>query len=238
MPGILYDATKKLIIENTQALQRILSDCAGPFYVYVLCVPPVARRMRPFYVGVGQSHRIFSHEDIALKTSTGRKSEEIRRIWDSNQEVVRVIDGFFEQEPWRREEELINRFGLVKDGTGILMNEQRYSPSRVQDGVELRKYAREGNNLPANFIHRETRLIVGPCIPKSDASVYGKICKALERNPGATGEELVELLLDVDFSGNKSAYTKGGAVSRPWLAKYIDGGFYAKNRYIQEAGRS
>jgi len=235
----LYDATDKLVVDDRETLMRILSDGARPFYVYLLCVPPATLHMRPFYVGIGQSDRVFSHEDEAkLETSTGRKVQEIRRIWKSGQNVVQVIDGFFAQEPWEREESLINFFGLVKDGTGILMNEQRYSPSHVREGVELRKYANDGNNLPANFIRRSTRLRPGPRVPKNSYSVYGKICKVLERDPAVTGEELVELLLDVDFSGNKSAYTKDGAVSRPWLAKYIDGGFYAKNLYIQEVGGS
>jgi len=101
-------------------------------------------------------------------------------------------------------------------------------------GIELRKYAEEGNELPSNFVRRDTRLMVGPARPANEDSVYGKICRVLADHPGVTGQELVELLLEVDFSGNRSAYTRGGMVSRPWLAKYIDGGFYAKNRCIQE----
>lgn len=231
----LYDATGKTVVEDQRDLLRLLSNGVGPYYVYILCQPPAKLQMCPFYVGIGQSGRVFAHEEEAkLKTSAGRKVEEIRRIWDADQEVVRVIDDFFGQEPWAREEELINHFGLVKDGTGILMNEQRYSPSFVSDGIELRKYVGDGNELPSNFIRRNTRLKVGPRLPRNSASVYGKICRALEEHPGVTGGELVELLLDIDFSGSKSAYTKGGVVSRPWLAKYIDGGFYKKNCCIQE----
>ncbi len=42
----------------------------------------------------------------------------------------------------------------------------------------------------------------------SEKSVYGKIFGILKEHPGVTGEELVELLLSVDFSDNKSAYTQ------------------------------
>jgi hypothetical protein len=77
------------------------------------------------------------------------------------------------------------------------------------------------------------RLLAGPCTPAKMDSVYGKIYAVLTENPGVSGEELVELLLEVDFTGNRTPYTRTGAVSRPWLAKYIDGGFYTKNRFIQ-----
>ena len=212
-----------------------LSKTNSAFYVYVLCEPPLEGNIRPFYVGIGQSDRVFAHEAEAKRPdSTGGKVEKIRDIWNAGGEVIRVIDGFFSREPWEREEELISLYGLIKDGTGILANEQRYSPSHIRDGVELRKYADEGNELPSNFIRRDVRLQTGPRSPSTPTSVYGKICGVLTANPGVTGAELVELLLNVDFLTNKTVYAKSGAVSRPWLAKYIDGGFYAKNRCIQE----
>jgi hypothetical protein len=76
--------------------------------------------------------------------------------------------------------------------------------------------------------------VVGPWKPNNPTSVYGKIYAVLETNPGVTGSELVELLLSVDFSNNPTVYSQGGQVSKPWLAKYIDGGFYAKNHCIAE----
>jgi hypothetical protein len=235
MSSSLYRTIGKLVADNRVTILGALSKTSSAFYVYVLCEPPLSDEIRPFYVGIGQLDRVFSHEFEAKRPgSTGAKVEKIRKIWDAGGEVIRIIDGFFPWEPWEREEELINLYGLTKDGTGILANEQRYSPSHVRDGVELRKYVDEGNELPRNFIRRDVRLQIGPRSPSSPTSVYGKIYSVLTMNPGATGAELVELLLNVDFSANKSAYTKSGAVSRPWLAKYIDGGFYEKNRCIQE----
>lgn len=231
----LYNVNGKFIADSREELLLQIRRRNSRFYVYVLCEPASGERLRPFYVGIGQSDRVFAHESEAGRTEiAGSKVEKIRSIWRSGGEVVRVIDEFFLEEPWEREEELINLYGLIKDGTGILANEQRYSPSHIASGVELRKYADEGNTLPSNFIRRSTRLQAGPRVPASATSVYGKIFRVLDQNPGVTGAELVELLLDTDFSTNKSAYTKSGMVSRPWLAKYIDGGFYEKNRYIQE----
>jgi hypothetical protein len=179
---------------------------------------------------------VFSHEREADDAaSVGPKVKIIREIRSRGDEVLRYIDGFFGASPWHREQELISQFGLLKDGTRVLANEQAYSPSALEGGVELRKYVRDGNALPANFLKRNVRLPVGPKRPRNPASVYGKICAVLEANPGVTGAELVELLLAVDFSGNSTVYASTGQVSRPWLAKYIDGGFYAKNLYIQEA---
>ncbi len=238
MRKTLYNTNGKLLIADRDEMIRAISEGKSRFYVYVLCSPPVAKMMQPFYIGIGQNDRLFSHEvEAGIPTAVGRKVEKIRKIWSVGGQVVRVIDGFFEQEPWPREGELINQFGLVKDGSGILLNEQRYAPSHLKNGIELRKYAEVGNDLPSNFIRRFTRLMTGTRTPNS-ASVYGKICNVLAQYPGVTGEELVKLLLNVDFSMNKSAYTAPGVVSRPWLAKYIDGGFYVKNKFIREFAES
>ena len=235
MSELFYDAKNKLVVTERSQLLGHLAEIREPFYVYILCRPPYAEQLRPFYVGLGQEDRMFAHEDEAMsQASTGAKTAEIRRIWSEGLEVVRIVDDFFTQEPWQREEQLINHFGLLKDGAGILTNAQRYSPSHIHEGAELRKYADDGNKLPSNFIRRNTGLEVGERAPKDGASVYGKIYAVLEKHPGITGEALVELLLDVDFSENKSPYTETGMVSRPWLSKYIDGGFYKQNRHIQE----
>ena len=117
---------------------------------------------------------------------------------------------------------------------GSWANHDRYARSAMADGAELRKDVSEGNALPSNFHSRYKRLQVGPRQPRNPRSVYGKMCDVLLRHPGVTGERLVELLRSVDFSDNASAYTQSGCVSLPWLAKYIDGGFYKKNQCIQE----
>ena len=223
-------------ITTQQDLIDAINEAGMPHYVYVLC-EMVDDNQLPFYVGIGQGERIFAHEDEAREGSASNlKLDRIRQIWERGEDIIRYIDSFHPFEPWVKEEELINEFGLVKDGTGILTNSQRYAPATAKSvvDVELRKYAKYGNSLPDNFKHRHTRLSIGSQKPKSDSSVYGKIYSVLSRNPGVTGEELVGLLLDVDFSGNKTAYTQNGQISLPWLAGYIDGGFYKKNLCIEE----
>lgn len=236
MATIHYNPSGKFQVRDARSLLDHLSAHATGHYVYVLCYPSSSNNFRPFYVGIGQGKRIFSHERDAKNSSlSSPKLRVIRDILARGDEVVRFLDGIFQEEPWQREQELITQFGLLKDGTGILFNEQRYSPSSLDNGVELRKYASDGNDLPKNFIRKDTRLIVGLQKPKKSSSVYGIIYATLEKNPGVTGAELVELLLSLDFSKNKTVYAQSGQVSRPWLAKYIDGGFYAKNLYIREA---
>ena len=221
-------------IRSREHLVEVLATAVGRHYVYLLCYPGGGAD-RPFYVGLGREARLFAHEDDARDPiRTGSKVDVIREIWANGGEVLRFIDSFHSAEPFEREAQLISLHGLLKDGTGKLANEQRYAPGYRTGVVMLRKYAAHGNELPSNFVARDLKLCVGPQRPKSTASVYGKICAMLENHPGATGAQLVELLLEVDFSGIKSAYAQGGNVSRPWLAKYIDGGFYAKNRCIQK----
>lgn len=234
MSGHAYDDHGKWDIRSVEDLRSLLARAKAPYYVYVLCRPRRGGDLIPFYVGIGQGDRLFAHEAQAKDPSvTGRKVEIIRSIWDAAAEVARFIDSFHTEYPWGHEEALINRFGLLRDGTGVLANHDRYARSVTAEGVELRKYATEGNTLPSNFHHRHTRLKVGPRLPRNPRSVYGKICGVLSTHPGVTGEKLVELLLSVDFSDNPSAYTQSGRVSLPWLAKYIDGGFYEKNQCIQ-----
>ena len=234
-----YLTVGKFQVLDPAMLRKHLLGQEARYYVYVLCYPPADKEVRPFYVGIGQGDRIFAHErEAATASAAGTKIEVIRAIQSSGRAVLRYLDGIFAEVPWRREQELIEQFGLLKNGTGVLANEQQYAPSVSTEGVELRKYALDGNELPRNFIRRNARLVVGPRKPTSASSVYGKIYATLEKNPGVTGAQLVELLLAVDFSGNNSVYSQWGQVSRPWLAKYIDGGFYAKNQFISQVDGS
>lgn len=223
----------RIRINTINDLEQALDSAAGPHYVYVLCEFAEGKD-EPFYVGIGQGHRIFAHEDEARESNADNsKLQRIRMIWEKGGDVVRYLDSIHPTEPWDREAELINKWGLLKDSTGILTNEQRYAEVGIDGSVVLRKYAEHGNTITPNFKSRALRLLAGPRQPKSENSVYGKIFGILKEHPGVTGEELVELLLSVDFSNNKSAYTQMGEVSLPWLCGYIDGGFYKKNKCIQ-----
>jgi len=235
MGETLYDHHGKLEVRTFDDLCKALAQAGGQYYVYVLCRQAGERLVSPFYVGVGQGYRLFAHEVEARDPrAVGTKVDIIRSILNADEHLFRFVDGFYRQPPWRREEALINAYGLIRDGTGILANQNRYAESATVEGVELRKYATQGNILPSNFHKRHVRLTIGPRCPKNPRSVFGRICDVLRQHPGVTGEQLVELLQSVDFSMNQSAYTQSGQVSVPWLAKYIDGGFYAKNQYIQE----
>ena len=133
-----YDATGKKRIEAPADLANFPKPC----YVYVLCRPGSGPHFRPFYVGHGQGKRLFAHEDEARQgKSDTAKVDAIRAIWDRRGEVVRFIDGFYDHEPWNEEQILIARFGLLKDGSGILTNDNQYADSHIEDGVELRKFA-------------------------------------------------------------------------------------------------
>jgi hypothetical protein len=101
----------------------------------------------------------------------------------------------------------------------------------------LRKYAdaygTDVRDIPADFPYRYTRLTVGPKRPGPKAKVYGRIFEVLESTPGITGADLIARLHEIDWSDVKSAYAEGrAAVSGKWLADYVRGGFYDKNRFI------
>jgi hypothetical protein len=147
-------------------------------------------------------------------------------------EVVRTIDSIHPIEPWHCEAELIKEIGRLAEGTGPLTNAQTYALSSQDKGIEHRKYASEQlatgtpNGIPLKFRLRNTRLMVGPKIPPSRTSVSGKIFTVVEANPGITGEQLISLLRNVDFSRHKSAYTQGAQVSASWLVGYIEGAYF------------
>lgn len=232
------------IVFDQADLEAILAaHGGGPHYVYILRYPDGIECYggfgTPFYVGLGQGLRVFAHEKEASDPkNSSAKVEAIRSIWEQGQQIIRTLDSVHDQEPWDREEELINEIGRLAEGRGPLTNDQTYSPSTKINGVELRKYA--GNHIdsgdvtaiPQTFKLRNERLKVGPREPKIRTSVMGKIYTVLEDNPGVTGEELVHLLLHVDFSRNKSPYTQGGGVSASWLVGYIEGGYFRKDHLI------
>jgi hypothetical protein len=236
-----------MLIRDRAQLQDILRGSSRKHYVYVLRhpdgVPQRGGSGTPFYVGIGQGMRLFAHEDEAKDASSNNpKITAIRSIWAAGAEVIRQIDSFHEFEPWSREEELCREIGLASTGTGPLLNAQRYSPSVVVQGVEVRKYAPElesddPDEVPVRFKLRSVRLKAGPVEPRSRSSVFGKIYTVAEANPGATGEELVRLLQEVDFTGNKSAYTQSGRVSAIWLERYLEGAFFRQDRkHLQRFG--
>jgi hypothetical protein len=234
-----------VIIRNLEELNHALRGRPEKHYVYVLRYPDgIAIHGgvgTPFYVGIGQRGRLFSHEEAALsKGEVGEKADAIRAIVASGMEVVRTIDSFHSIEPFIREAELIHQIGRKAEGMGSLLNAQTYAPSAKMDGVEVRKYAVEQaaagafDAIPEKFKLRHTRLVVGPESPKSRTSVMGKVFTAVEKNPGITGEALVRLLQQEDFTGNKSAYTQSGQVCAAWLVGYVDGAcFHPQARIIQ-----
>ena len=180
---------------------------------------------------------MYAHEQEALdETRCNSKLNTIRTILANGQKIIYEIDSYHDVEPWDREQELIHKFGRLIDGTGPLTNAQTYSPSEKLNGVELRKYADHHRSsgqldaIPEKFKLRNIRLMVGPNMPRSRASVFGKMYSVLEANPGITGEEFVRLLQKIDFSGNKSAYTQTGQVCAAWLVGYIEGGYFRNDR--------
>lgn len=208
-------------------------------YTYILRYPDGT----PFYVGIGQGVRMFSHVEEARDPSRDNlKAETIREIWADGGDVLHTVDRLFEQEPWDREAELILAIGQQKHATGPLTNAQDYAPSYTVGGVEVRKYrmvqGEDVNRIPDSFKLMDIRLMAGPHEPKTRKSVFGKIYTVLEENPGVTGRQLVSLLQRVDFSANKSAYTQSGTVCSAWVCGYIEGGFFRRDRlHIQRWGQ-
>ena len=237
-------------IKSREEFRSIMSRRKEKHYVYVLRKPDDKFSFgaigTPFYVGLGQGERMYSHEKEAENNVAGndRKLAEISNIVHSGKEVIYTIDSWHHKEPWTREADLIADIGCLYDRTGPLTNANSYRKSKVIDGIETRKYApiygggREPGNYIRDFRLKRTNLMVGPRTPKTRKSVFGKMYTVLETNPGITGEEFVIQLMEVDFSGNKSAYTQSGRVSTEWLIGYIEGGYFRKGcLYFQEHKR-
>lgn len=241
-----------MIIRDVAHLDTVLRESSEKHYVYVLRYPDRivshGGTGTPFYVGIGQNRRLFSHEEASLfKGEVSEKADMIRAIAASGKEVVRTLDSFHSIEPFIREAELIHEIGRKAEGKGPLLNAQTYSASHTHEGVELRKYAADqlavgGNEaLPTKFKLRATRLMAGPNIPKSlmrgsgKVCVMGKVYLAAKDNPGATGEQLVNILVALDWSEHKSAYAQGGQVCASWICGYIEGAYYRGDKmHIQD----
>lgn len=227
------------VVQDVTHLKTLQQAAHKPYYVYVLRRPDgqpcFNGKGTPFYVGLGQGLRLFSHVQAARDPAVqGTKVAVIREIWAAGCQVVHCIDSWHDHEPWDREEELIRLIGQIKHGTGSLANEQDYAPSFKVNGIELRKYREaQGDDplaMPTKFKLADVRLTVGPRKPRSPTSVFGKIYSVLEEHPGILGKDLVNLLRRTDFAGNRSAYTQSGAVSVAWLCGYIEGGLFRADR--------
>jgi hypothetical protein len=76
----------------------------------------------------------------------------------------------------------------------------------------------------------EMRFRLGDKTPSS-TSVHGKIRAVVGRQPGISGDQLLQLLRRVDFSDNKTDLPDKGRGSDKWLIGYIRGGL--RRRFIE-----
>ncbi|WP_137751683.1 GIY-YIG nuclease family protein [Sphingopyxis sp. L1A2A] len=234
-----------MIIGNPSELDQALAKGLGPNYVYILRHPDEVEKFggvgTPFYVGIGIGHRIFEHEKAAsIASTTGRKVTAIRAIWAAGGEVARTIDSFDQTDLWHREAELVNAIGLLKDGTGTLTNEQRPPMSFTIDGIEVRKYSHRQSAaggprcIPSDFRLANTALVPGPNTQQSRTSVAGVIYSLVENEPGITGREVVERMMEMNWTKTKSAYTQSGSICAVWAADWVHGCcFHTKLQIIQ-----
>ena len=189
-------------IRSRDELRNILSRRKEKHYVYVLRKPDGKFSFgaigTPFYVGLGQGERMYSHEKEAEKGVAGndRKLAEINNIVRSGGEIIYTIDSWHHEEPWTREASLIAEIGCLHDGKGPLTNANSYRESKIIDGIETRKYANiyEGGRDPGSYIRdfrlNRTRLMVGPRAPRNRKSVFGKMYTVLERSLGSNRREI------------------------------------------------
>lgn len=130
-------------MESYVGAEAVLSQIAAAsdeFYVYMLRWPDGrpcwGGRGTPFYVGRGSRDRLFEHvknAHVESSDTNGLPRNLMRRavilgIHQLGQAVVHTVDSFWADvgDADQREVHLINEIGLIRDGTGILTNRQRY----------------------------------------------------------------------------------------------------------------
>jgi hypothetical protein len=230
----------KAVVQSPNELAELLRAHGMQHYVYILRKPDGVESFggtgTPIYVGEGNGARAFAHVREARVASSGRslKLDSIREVEDAGTEVIHEIDSIGEGPLLQREADLILQIGTIRNGTGPLTNEQSYAPANAVDGRVMRKYANDGRSdplsIPSKFRVRHLRLMHGPNTPASATSVHGRLHALLVSNPGLTGEELLMLAAELDWSAHKSAYTQSGKVDLAWLIGYIDSAVFKANR--------
>ena len=125
-------------VQDGDMVLSVLKDTAvlDDHYVYILLDPRkqghfvfenLEFKNQPFYVGLGHSGRIYSHEEEARYTRKCRitpKVSKIRAIWKSGMRPIKVIlvDSLSRPESEVMEKGLIKLIGRKDLGTGLLVN--------------------------------------------------------------------------------------------------------------------
>lgn len=120
------------------------------FYTYILKNP--LKNDLPFYVGKGKGTRVSFQIKSAIsgwresKEVNPHKSNTIKQIIDQGNQV-NIEFFYFDTEylALEKEQELIKHFGLVIDGSGILLNLTYGGEGYSRPGIQVNKYTMQGD---------------------------------------------------------------------------------------------
>lgn len=84
------------------------------------------------------------------------------------------------------------------------------------------KYGEKADTLPDRFKYTSTRLFPRLKPKGRDTSVWNRIFSIIYSNPGITGAELAQKMVQDNWN-NPTKYADGGVVCLAWAAGYING---------------
>jgi hypothetical protein len=200
------------------------------YYTYVLTDP---RTNLPFYIGKGKARRMYQHKNNALSETYKHKYELhdfINEIICEGYDIVyvKVLSNVSEQEAIDEERKLIDRYGRINNGTGILYNRVAGGSGCFHLTVEQIQHRREKSSkavsqydLDGNFIETfPSAKRASEKIDGANRSYITQCCKGKRKSAGGfmwtyEGAEPPEKYRK-QYNKYVYQYTKDGVFIKRW----------------------
>ena len=152
------------------------------YYVYYLID---LRNCQPFYIGKGKDKRMYAHEQEVVgnyKNATKPHHDRIREILAAGLKIQyeKVLINATENQALKKERILIEQYGRVCNGTGILLNKSSGGSNGGTTEKPVSQYTMEGEFVQ----HFSSAKVAAECISSANQAYITQCCKGKRKSSG------------------------------------------------------